>query len=655
MSGRIGQQIYTRERRGLFRGSEGYDSIAKSANLSDAFVKDSIHPYCGYSPSRKLQTEGAPPEDYPYAYTVARCPDGRTLVGRTVYVAADFTGQRATFFSHNYILPAEYEFSPEDLLRVEFLSEYDISRGRELPELDELPIKAAALYESEPAFITDGQLAALEGNQQAVSDVFVSLGLFKAKFAVLISFILQSVSGTRKIFLQVPLGPRDTSNYAIRLLGALLSFIPPTAAKSLGFLTYAREPENKKGLHIIFLENGTVRKGDPRIARDFFLDMALDVTGDASSPFISFLWHNRDDFALRDGFYRFADAFAPELTLTHWDDLLEIYEILRADNLQEEPDVFQTVCRALCNAALTEPEKAGYAVTLARRVETRLFVDYINYLIESGNTAVFMNYAAECLRLPPKVVFFFTELRFWLANIPAVSKLPDFTKQIYEKAAAFMVETDDPIGMAKTFYGFIKELLDMGMKELAIGLADVTDTRLTPRLDLHTVTRLQLTALPGAFIARGKASEDPQVYFVLEILIKVSHSLDSDANFSLRQFVSSYTLSDESQEIILSRLKEFYSGYARQPHFENISALMDVPDLLNYVQTYGANGETRAAFLIWALEAKKILPGGPDWEAVKKFIKANIKDGAFKDKIYINPTLKTAARELRFGRLYSRA
>jgi hypothetical protein len=35
-------------------------------------------------------------------------------------------------------------------------------------------------------------------------------------------------------------------------------------------------------------------------------------------------------------------------------------------------------------------------------------------------------------------------------------------------------------------------------------------------------------------------------------------------------------------------------------------------------------------------------------------VKANIKDGAFKDKIYTNPTFKALARELRFGKLYSK-
>lgn len=40
----IAQQMYTRERRGVFRSTEGFDTVAKSDSLDNNFVKKSFIP-----------------------------------------------------------------------------------------------------------------------------------------------------------------------------------------------------------------------------------------------------------------------------------------------------------------------------------------------------------------------------------------------------------------------------------------------------------------------------------------------------------------------------------------------------------------------------------------------------------------------------------
>lgn len=44
----ITQQMYTRERRGVYRATEGFDTVAKSESLDNNFVKKILHPFCLY-------------------------------------------------------------------------------------------------------------------------------------------------------------------------------------------------------------------------------------------------------------------------------------------------------------------------------------------------------------------------------------------------------------------------------------------------------------------------------------------------------------------------------------------------------------------------------------------------------------------------------
>lgn len=122
----IQQHFYTRERRGLYKNSAGYDTVAKSAGLSDAFVTKQIHPLCVYSGGGKP------------AFTLAHFPCGRMLFGRAVHIT-DFTGQRTAFFMHNYIFPAsrvgEFLADIEKLLCARF----EESCPADPPELCELP------------------------------------------------------------------------------------------------------------------------------------------------------------------------------------------------------------------------------------------------------------------------------------------------------------------------------------------------------------------------------------------------------------------------------------------------------------------------------------------------------------------------------------
>lgn len=232
---KIEQHIYTRERKGMFRQSPGYDTIAASAGLSHAFIKEHLHPYCTYSAPAALKNTAA--TDYPPAITVVNYICGRMLLSRAVYVPVDFTGQRSTFFVHNYVLPPRAAANAladmgSVLRNTKFLDAYDIANGSKLDSLDDLPTENRHFA---PQEIELGQLS---------------------------QHVQESVATSKKTYVTVPAESQNIHDYASGLLAQLYPRLPEHTKHRLGICTYAREPQNKKGLHLIFVEKNSTPAGD---------------------------------------------------------------------------------------------------------------------------------------------------------------------------------------------------------------------------------------------------------------------------------------------------------------------------------------------------------------------------------------------------------
>ncbi|MCL2839720.1 MAG: hypothetical protein FWE05_03020 [Defluviitaleaceae bacterium] len=236
----IEQQFYTRERRGLFRHSEGYDSIAKSEGLTDSFVKEKIHPYCTYTPpvSKSL--------------TLVNYSCGRMLFGQSAYVPSDFTGQRSTFFSHNYVIPPESISALlgdiHCLLSTRFEVDYDIIQGKVLKNLDALPR----------------------------GDSFMKLIVNESTMTKTIECICLSINRAKKTYVVVPVNTDKMHDYVCNFLVTLYQRLPEAIKHQLGFCTFARELDKRKGVHLVFLESKTARIGDLRFDGDFLVHINSD-------------------------------------------------------------------------------------------------------------------------------------------------------------------------------------------------------------------------------------------------------------------------------------------------------------------------------------------------------------------------------------------
>jgi hypothetical protein len=224
----IAQHFYTRERRGLYKQTAGYDTIAKSPNLSDAFVTKEIHHYCTYSGGGET------------VQTVAHFPCGKMLLSQAAFVAEDFTRQRSTFFVHNYILPAKLADSALSDVAKLLDTKFETTSKTPLTPLENLPATPARHCTPK---IGQGTIAT----------------------------ITEAIEKSKKTYILVPTNVLKNPDFVRGLLGEIFAQLPAFLRHMLGFCTFAREPEKRKGIQLILLEKESYRVG--RFDDDFVIDI----------------------------------------------------------------------------------------------------------------------------------------------------------------------------------------------------------------------------------------------------------------------------------------------------------------------------------------------------------------------------------------------
>lgn len=297
---KVQQQMYTRERRGIFRTTEGFDTIARSPGLDPSYIKKMLHPLCHYdAPAELMARAEKEGQEYPDALHVIHTESGETIVGRSVYQPADFTGLRSAFFTHNYVIPAEFKDSPETdyltWLNAAFAERYDIEQGMELPELQAIPSR-----ERSGSLTRDEALGLLQ-----------ELRIDEQVFKQLLFAAMASVAGKKKVYIVLDVAIEQLSAKAKQLMALLFASLPYGIRRQLGFVTYAKEPLSKKGIQITFVEKGGLRLNDRSIEKDFLFELAAGRVFNADldwddQPYLDFAWDNLGNPERAERFYQFA-------------------------------------------------------------------------------------------------------------------------------------------------------------------------------------------------------------------------------------------------------------------------------------------------------------------------------------------------------------
>ncbi|MBD8499656.1 glycosyltransferase [Paenibacillus arenosi] len=329
----IQQQMYTRERSGIFRSTEGYDTIARSNGLDPAFIKKILHPFCMYDAPAQLSNVGEKDESqYPEAVHLIHTEGGQIVLGCSVYQAADFTGLRSAFFTHNYVIPAErsQELVTDYVswLNATFVRSYQLENGAELPELAELTTASAAEVKEEWNIESPA----------AMRSVLAQLGIDETMFKQMLFAVMSAVANKKKVYIALDVPISQTSAIARKLLGILYASMPYAFRAQLGFLSYAKEPQSKKGVHVTFVEKGSLRPGDRAIEKDYTFDLTAqrvtNVEADlAQQPYLDFAWRNLDRVERATSFYTYAEHMlsdmgpARSMSLASYHELAVLFQI----------------------------------------------------------------------------------------------------------------------------------------------------------------------------------------------------------------------------------------------------------------------------------------------------------------------------------------
>ncbi|NHN33013.1 GAP1-N2 domain-containing protein [Paenibacillus agricola] len=324
----IQQQYFTRDREGVFRTSEGFDTVAKSEGLDVAFIKTTLNPFCIYKAPKELLGRGE--EDvslYPESLVVFHADNGDMVIGRSCFVGADFTGQRSASFTHQFIVPKErkeqFLRNPERLLQIRsFQSAYDIRAGKVLPELDDI--------EYDPA--------ARNGGIDQTEQLLTRLRIDQTRFQQLVYTVMSSVTNKKKVYIVLDTHVVDSAELAKQLLQLIYNSLPYATRRQLGFMTFSSEPEGKQGLHIIFVEKGGIRQPDRNIEREHLFDFPNNRFIHNELPaqehkYLDFIWQHRHSPDQLDPLFEFCDEALQgthsntTLRVQSYDELFTLYEI----------------------------------------------------------------------------------------------------------------------------------------------------------------------------------------------------------------------------------------------------------------------------------------------------------------------------------------
>ncbi|MEJ8545174.1 hypothetical protein [Brevibacillus borstelensis] len=293
----IEQQYYTRGRQGIFRSNEGYDTVAKSPGLDNSFIKKTLHPFCVYDAPRELQEREADPREYPDALVCFRAETGELVIGQSVYAGADFTGQRNTFFSHNYVIPAlrrdDFCLRPRKIFGIAgFDRKHEETAGKGLPSLEDIPYR--------------------EGDPGDKKRALARLGVDEQTFKQLLYAVMASLSAKKKVFVSLDGEVGEAAASARELMEILYGCLPYEMRRHIGFMTYSGEAQSKKHINVMFVPKGSIRHGGGHIDKEFLFDLPSKRIWNADlqegeHEYLDFVWTYLNEPHVLADFYQFAE------------------------------------------------------------------------------------------------------------------------------------------------------------------------------------------------------------------------------------------------------------------------------------------------------------------------------------------------------------
>ncbi|NMM63660.1 hypothetical protein HBE96_13450 [Clostridium sp. P21] len=313
----IEQHFYTRDRRGIFSKTPGYDTVAKSANLQDEFIINTLHDLCFYEAPASLAGE----EDlskYPKALFCVNTEEGSMVIGESAFVGRDYTGERNRYFTHNYIIPEEekddYIKNPERIIYSEgFINNYDINEGHVIPEVKE--IRKAEF---------------LSGNS-SIEEMYSKASINEEIFVNIIKASFHAAQYGKKIYIVLDCDNNLIADISREILKYLYRVLPFKVRRKIGFITYMKAPKSKSLINIIFLCKGSIKRINTELKAGYIFDIPnkefyIDGIDKEKHLFIDFAINNVENVQVLNDFFSKVDhnKLEESLNLRRYDDILNV-------------------------------------------------------------------------------------------------------------------------------------------------------------------------------------------------------------------------------------------------------------------------------------------------------------------------------------------
>jgi hypothetical protein len=323
------QHIYTRDREGVFRTTEGFDTVAMSPSLDRRFVQSVLQPYCLYKAPKELLTRpDADGSQFPDSTTVFPASNGMLVAGRSLYVSADFTGQRSSTFTHQLLIPElrkdEFLQKPEKLFQINsFVSRYDIREGKQLAELSDITF----------------------ADEHVDYNLLAGVGFDELLFKQLVYAVMASLSPVktgpkRKVYISLNSNISVCSDDAKRLCILLYKLLPWEMRRQLGVVTYNNEPESRQNIHLMFVEKGSIAAAEKGLERDVLFDIDAQKFRNTELPgkehiYLDYVWEHRYDEAVLERFFNFCDEAVSDLPVEIKHSIPSYYQLCALFQIKE--------------------------------------------------------------------------------------------------------------------------------------------------------------------------------------------------------------------------------------------------------------------------------------------------------------------------------
>lgn len=347
----IYQQYYTRDRKGVFSSTPGYDTVARSPGLDDDFIINTLHNLCFYEVPELLAGE-SDKDKYPKALFYANVGDGKIIIGQSVFAGRDYTHERVRYFTHCYVISGgdeiKYIENPERIIYSSgFKENYDIEKGTSIGSIPEIKCdKTDDVFDS-------------------ACDMLKAASINKDIFESLIKACFDAAAFNKKIYIVVDFN-KDTVKVEKGILKYLYRVLPFAVRKKLGFITYVKQPEIKDLIHIEFIHNGSTKISTRWIKSGYVFDISnnefyLDGIDGKKHAFIEFVLDNIDNIKVLNDFFHKADSFCSGLEVDDYDNLLmpkkngknheSKFQLDKnsGDLRSEDKNIFSSICKKIHN------------------------------------------------------------------------------------------------------------------------------------------------------------------------------------------------------------------------------------------------------------------------------------------------------------------